>query len=108
MLSGCPRQSVVVNVVSVLLVLLEVRRPLPQNQGYYSDQVSEVSEGQGRTGQVRSRGHCHRIRGTTQIRSVRSAKVRAGQVRPRDHDLRIEDSALIRPAQVRRGQDRTD
>ena len=51
MLSGCPRQSVVVNVVSVLLVLLEVRRPLPQNQGYYSDQVSEVSEGQGRTGQ---------------------------------------------------------
>jgi len=38
MLSGSTRQSVIVNVVSVLLVLLEVRRPLPQNQGFSSDQ----------------------------------------------------------------------
>ena len=95
MLSGCPRQSVVVNVVSVLLVLLEVRRPLPQNQGYYSDQVSEVSEGQ--AGQVRSRGHCHRIRDTSQIRLVRSAKVR--QVKSGQEDIATEPGILLRSGQ---------
>ena len=35
-------ESVIVNCVSVLLVLLEVRKPVPQGQGQYSYATDQV------------------------------------------------------------------